>query len=233
MRLKGRCQEAVGPADGRLRLARRGAACHRSPGKRQSWALSVGTGPSMSWAAVVFFEMITRERPFAGNDIATTMYRFAHEPPPRPSSTPRSVRKSRPSSIAPAAPPIPATQPTFPPPAPRGRPVLAPIPGMGVSWGLPAVSGSDSGPALPVIPSFATAHETRATALEAVALNMSGPRARDVHGATRPAYSSASAGMLMAPSGSTMYSISRSSSSSSSLGGGGGGGSSTGMRTDL
>jgi serine/threonine-protein kinase len=35
-------------------------------------------------AAVVFFEMITRERPFAGNDIATTMYRIAHEPPSPP-----------------------------------------------------------------------------------------------------------------------------------------------------
>jgi hypothetical protein len=42
-------------------------------------------------------------------------------------------------------------------------------------------------------------------------------------------YSSLSAGRLMTPSGSTMYSISRSSSSSSSLGGGGGGGSSAGM----
>jgi len=33
---------------------------------------------------VVFFEMITRERPFAGNDIATTMYRIAHVPPTPP-----------------------------------------------------------------------------------------------------------------------------------------------------
>ena len=150
-----------------------------------------------------------------------------------PSVTPSNAVPSPSPVLTPAALPIPATQPTFPPPPLRGRPVLAPIPGMGVSWGLPAVSGSDSGPAPPVIPSFVTAHETRATALEAVALNMSGPRAPDAHGVTRPAYSSASAGRLMAPSGSTMYSISRSSSSSSSLGGGGGGGSSTGMRTDL
>ncbi|MCX6552475.1 MAG: serine/threonine-protein kinase, partial [Acidobacteria bacterium] len=35
-------------------------------------------------AAVVFYEMITRERPFAGNDVATTMYRIAHEPPTPP-----------------------------------------------------------------------------------------------------------------------------------------------------
>jgi len=35
-------------------------------------------------AAVVFYEMITLERPFAGNDVATTMYRIAHEPPTPP-----------------------------------------------------------------------------------------------------------------------------------------------------
>jgi len=35
-------------------------------------------------AAVVFYEMITRERPFAGNNVATTMYRIAHEPPTPP-----------------------------------------------------------------------------------------------------------------------------------------------------
>ena len=35
-------------------------------------------------AAVVYYEMITRERPFAGNDVATTMYRIAHEPPTPP-----------------------------------------------------------------------------------------------------------------------------------------------------
>jgi serine/threonine-protein kinase len=35
-------------------------------------------------AAVVFYEMITRERPFAGTDVATTMYRIAHEPPTPP-----------------------------------------------------------------------------------------------------------------------------------------------------
>ena len=45
-------------------------------------------------AAVVFFEMITRERPFAGNDIATTMYRIAHEPPTPPTS---STRRSGPT----------------------------------------------------------------------------------------------------------------------------------------
>ncbi|MEW5982518.1 MAG: TonB family protein [Acidobacteriota bacterium] len=35
-------------------------------------------------ATVVFYEMITRERPFAGSDVATTMYRIAHEPPTPP-----------------------------------------------------------------------------------------------------------------------------------------------------
>ncbi len=35
-------------------------------------------------AAVVFYEMITRERPFGGDDVATTMYRIAHEPPTPP-----------------------------------------------------------------------------------------------------------------------------------------------------
>jgi TonB family protein len=35
-------------------------------------------------AAVVLYEMMTRERPFAGDDIATTMYRIAHEPPTPP-----------------------------------------------------------------------------------------------------------------------------------------------------
>lgn len=35
-------------------------------------------------AVVVFYEMITRERPFGGNDVATTMYRIAHEPPTPP-----------------------------------------------------------------------------------------------------------------------------------------------------
>ena len=178
-------------------------------------------------AAVVFFEMITRERPFAGNDIATTMYRIAHEPPTPPSqfnaaigpdvsavldrafakdpagrfetgadfvaelrrvTSLESAREvspalsamaasppppvplivmpsvnasnavpSPPSVPTPVVLPIPATQPTFPAPAAWGRPVLAPIPGLGVSQGLPAVSGSDSGPALPVIPSFVPA----------------------------------------------------------------------------
>jgi len=46
----------------------------------------------MSWAAVVFFEMITRERPFAGNGIATTMYRIAHEPLPSPDPVQRRDR---------------------------------------------------------------------------------------------------------------------------------------------
>jgi serine/threonine-protein kinase len=178
-------------------------------------------------AAVVFFEMITRERPFAGNDIATTMYRIAHEPPTPPSqfnasigpdvsavldrafakdpagrfetgadfvaelrritslgsarevspalsamaasplpSVPLVVMPSmtasnavpRPPSVpAPAVLPVPATWPTFPAPAAQGRPVLAPIPGHGVPQGLPPVSGSDSGPALPVIPSLVSA----------------------------------------------------------------------------
>jgi len=35
-------------------------------------------------AAIVFFEMITGERPFAGDDVATTMYRIAHEAPAPP-----------------------------------------------------------------------------------------------------------------------------------------------------
>ena len=178
-------------------------------------------------AAVVFFEMITRERPFAGNDIATTMYRIAHEPPTPPSqfnaaigpevsavldrafakdpaerfetggdfvaelrrvtslesagevspalsamaasplppvplvvmpSVTASNAVPPPSSVpAPAVLPIPATQPTLPAPAAQGRPMLAPIPGLGVSQGPPPVSGSDSGPALPVIPSVVSA----------------------------------------------------------------------------
>ncbi|MEW5982515.1 MAG: serine/threonine-protein kinase [Acidobacteriota bacterium] len=33
-------------------------------------------------AAVVLFQMLTGERPFAGNDVATTMYRIVNEPPP-------------------------------------------------------------------------------------------------------------------------------------------------------
>jgi len=37
-------------------------------------------------AAVVFYELITRERPFAGNDVATTMFRIAHEPPTPPNT---------------------------------------------------------------------------------------------------------------------------------------------------
>ena len=32
-------------------------------------------------AAVVLFELLTKERPFAGDDVATTMYRIVHEPP--------------------------------------------------------------------------------------------------------------------------------------------------------
>lgn len=32
-------------------------------------------------AAVVLFEMLTGERPFGGDDVATTMYRIVHEPP--------------------------------------------------------------------------------------------------------------------------------------------------------
>ena len=35
-------------------------------------------------AAIVFFEMVTGERPFAGDDVATTMYRIAHEAPAPP-----------------------------------------------------------------------------------------------------------------------------------------------------
>jgi tRNA A-37 threonylcarbamoyl transferase component Bud32 len=36
-------------------------------------------------AAVVLYELLTKERPFAGDDVATTMYRIVHEPPTPPS----------------------------------------------------------------------------------------------------------------------------------------------------
>jgi hypothetical protein len=37
-------------------------------------------------AAVVLYEMLTKERPFAGDDVATTMYRIVHEAPTPPSA---------------------------------------------------------------------------------------------------------------------------------------------------
>ena len=36
-------------------------------------------------AAVVLYELLTKQRPFAGDDVATTMYRIVHEPPVPPS----------------------------------------------------------------------------------------------------------------------------------------------------
>jgi serine/threonine-protein kinase len=60
-----------------------GSPSYMSP--EQVKGLSLDGRSDLFSAAVVFFEMITRERPFAGNDIATTMYRIAHEPPTPPS----------------------------------------------------------------------------------------------------------------------------------------------------
>jgi serine/threonine-protein kinase len=59
-----------------------GSPSYMSP--EQVKGLSLDGRSDLFSAAVVFFEMITRERPFAGNDVATTMYRIAHEPPTPP-----------------------------------------------------------------------------------------------------------------------------------------------------
>ncbi|MFO7693211.1 MAG: TonB family protein [Vicinamibacterales bacterium] len=59
-----------------------GSPSYMSP--EQVRGLSLDGRSDLFSAAVVFFEMITRERPFAGNDIATTMYRIAHEAPTPP-----------------------------------------------------------------------------------------------------------------------------------------------------
>ena len=59
-----------------------GSPSYMSP--EQVKGLSLDGRSDLFSAAVVFFEMITRERPFAGNDIATTMYRIAHEAPTPP-----------------------------------------------------------------------------------------------------------------------------------------------------
>jgi serine/threonine-protein kinase len=59
-----------------------GSPSYMSP--EQVKGLSLDGRSDLFSAAVVFFEMITRERPFGGNDIATTMYRIAHEPPTPP-----------------------------------------------------------------------------------------------------------------------------------------------------
>jgi eukaryotic-like serine/threonine-protein kinase len=59
-----------------------GSPSYMSP--EQVRGLSLDGRSDLFSAAVVFFEMITRERPFAGNDVATTMYRIAHEPPTPP-----------------------------------------------------------------------------------------------------------------------------------------------------
>ena len=61
-----------------------GSPSYMSP--EQVKGLSLDGRSDLFSAAVVFFEMITRERPFAGNDIATTMYRIAHEPPTPPTA---------------------------------------------------------------------------------------------------------------------------------------------------
>jgi serine/threonine-protein kinase len=60
-----------------------GSPSYMSP--EQVRGLSLDGRSDLFSAAVLFFEMITRERPFSGNDIATTMYRIAHEPPTPPS----------------------------------------------------------------------------------------------------------------------------------------------------
>ena len=59
-----------------------GSPSYMSP--EQVKGLSLDGRSDLFSAAVVFFEMVTRERPFAGNDIATTMYRIAHEAPTPP-----------------------------------------------------------------------------------------------------------------------------------------------------
>ena len=59
-----------------------GSPSYMSP--EQVRGLSLDGRSDLFSAAVVFFEMITRERPFGGSDIATTMYRIAHEPPTPP-----------------------------------------------------------------------------------------------------------------------------------------------------
>jgi eukaryotic-like serine/threonine-protein kinase len=59
-----------------------GSPSYMSP--EQVRGLSLDGRSDLFSAAVVFYEMITRERPFAGSDIATTMYRIAHEPPTPP-----------------------------------------------------------------------------------------------------------------------------------------------------
>jgi serine/threonine-protein kinase len=59
-----------------------GSPSYMSP--EQVRGLSLDGRSDLFAAAVVFFEMITRERPFAGDDIATTMYRIANEPPTPP-----------------------------------------------------------------------------------------------------------------------------------------------------
>ncbi len=56
-----------------------GSPSYMSP--EQVRGLPVDSRSDIFSAAVVFYEMITRERPFGGNDVATTMYRIAHEPP--------------------------------------------------------------------------------------------------------------------------------------------------------
>jgi len=60
-----------------------GSPSYMSP--EQVKGLSLDGRSDLFSAAVVFFEMLTRERPFSGNDIATTMYRIAHEAPASPS----------------------------------------------------------------------------------------------------------------------------------------------------
>ena len=56
-----------------------GSPSYMSP--EQVRGLTVDGRSDLFSAAVVFYEMITRERPFGGTDIATTMYRIVHEPP--------------------------------------------------------------------------------------------------------------------------------------------------------
>jgi TonB family protein len=59
-----------------------GSPSYMSP--EQVRGLTVDSRSDVFSAAVVFYEMITRERPFGGTDVATTMYRIAHEPPAPP-----------------------------------------------------------------------------------------------------------------------------------------------------
>ncbi len=60
-----------------------GSPSYMSP--EQVRALPLDSRSDLFSAAVVLYELLTKERPFAGDDVATTMYRIVHEPPVPPS----------------------------------------------------------------------------------------------------------------------------------------------------